>query len=437
MVAIAPFRALRYNADLVGSLSRVIAPPYDVISPREQDELYDASAYNVVRLIYGKQFPDDTEYANRYTRATATFEEWCRRRILVRDETPALYLVEHAFAWQGQAFRRLGFIALLEFHGSVPEQVLRHEATFEAPKTDRSRLLEAVRANLSPVFCIAPDPQQRVSPLLKQVTQAQRPLAAARYRDEQIRLWAITDPERIQTVREQLAGASVLIADGHHRFDVAFAKRHLFGAVMSYFALLEDPALVIRPIHRVVHIAPEARDAWRERLKTLCTLESAPSLEHVTRWLATGQGHGRFGYYEQGCCSTVTLREDVLATWLLRASVPLALAGLDVTVLHEVMLPRLLGPACAAAGGAAGRTSGPPRASEGGPPGANHLCRYTPDPAQAIEMAQQEGDCAWLLRAIPLPQVFALAAQGFTLPQKSTYFYPKVLSGLCINPFDA
>ena len=410
MVAIAPFRALRYNADLVGSLSRVIAPPYDVISPREQDELYDASAYNVVRLIYGKQFPDDTEYANRYTRATATFEEWCRRRILVRDEAPALYLVEHAFAWQGQAFRRLGFIALLEFHGSVPEQVLRHEATFEAPKTDRSRLLEAVRANLSPVFCIAPDPQQRVYPLLKQVSQDQRPLATAHFRDEQIRLWAITDPERIQIVKEQLAGASVLIADGHHRFEAACSRRHLCGAVMSYFALLEDPALMIRPIHRVVHITPEAKDAWRMRLETLCTLEPAPSLEHVTRWLATGEGHGRFGYSEQGRCSTVTLREDVLATWLLRASVPLALAGLDVTMLHEVML---------------------------GPPGANHLCRYTPDPAQAVEMAQQEGDCAWLLRAIPLPQVFALAAQGFTLPQKSTYFYPKVLSGLCINPFDA
>ena len=425
MVAIAPFRALRYNAERIGSLSRVVAPPYDVISSEEQDQLYDASPHNVVRLIYGKQFPDDDQRVNRYTRAQATFEEWRKTGVLIQDDTPALYLVEHAFAWRGQSLRRLGFLALLVFDGSVPERVLAHEATFEAPKADRSQLLEAVRANLSPIFVVAPDPQRHTYTLLDRVSHDQQPLATARFHEEAVRLWAIMDAEMIRAIRERLAGVSVLIADGHHRFAVALSKRHLCGAVMSYFALREDPALVVWPIHRVVNVTPDRRAAWRARLESLCRLDPAPSLEHVTRWLATTQGQGRFGYYEQGRCYTATLSEDMLAAWLLRASVPLALAGLDVTLLHEMMLPELVGPA------------DPRRAIEGSSHGTTPLCRYTPDPAEAIQMAAQaEGGCAWLLRPIPLPQVVALAAQGFTLPQKSTYFYPKVLSGLCIHPFD-
>ena len=409
MVAIAPFRALRYNPDLVGSLDRVLAPPYDVISPDEQEQLYQASPHNVVRLIYGKPLPDDDEQRNRYTRAKDAWARWRTEGVLIREAQPAVYLCEQTFVWEGRSARRLGLMALLDFEGSTG-QVLRHEATFQGPKTDRAHLLEAVRANLSPVFCIAPDPQRRLHQCLDQITFEGPPLATARFRGDEVRLWAITDPGAIGQITGRLAGVSVLIADGHHRFEVALAHRHLSGSVMTYFTLREDPSLVVRPIHRVCQVTDPMQQEWRRRLEALCRLEPRASVEELMQWLNATPGQGRFGYYDAGGFSAVSLREAVVAEWLLRPSVPLALAGLDVTILHQALLPKLH--------------------EEG--------CWYTPDHEQAIERARQYGPqgCAWLLRPIPLTQVFAVACEGLTLPQKSTFFYPKVLSGLVFNPFD-
>lgn len=428
MVAIAPFRALRYNPERIGDLSAVVAPPYDVISPHEQDHLYQASPYNVVRLILGKQRAEDTESDNRYTRAKQTLEAWRAQKILIREPEPAVYLYEHAFRWQGELFRRLGFVALLEFEGSMSQQVFPHEATFGEPKADRARLLEAVGANLSPIFCVAADPHHQIADLLRQLSEGERPVVETRVpvrrpgqpegdgSHEAIRMWVVTEPALIAQLKREMASVSVLIADGHHRFEVAFSKRQRFGAVMTFFCCMEDPAVQVRPIHRVMRVARDAREAWRSRLAALCTLKPVPTLDHLTQWLATPGEPGGFGYYQDGQFSLATLQQPVVADWLLRPSMPLAQAGLDVTILHEVVIPKLLDPA----------------------PRTNHLIRYTPDPSHAIAMADdEEGGCAWLLRGIPLQQVFALASHGLTMPQKSTYFYPKVLSGLWMNPFDA
>lgn len=413
MVALAPFRALRYNPRLVGDLSAVVAPPYDVISPQQQDQLYQCSPYNVVRLILGKESPADSPSDNRYTRAKQTFEEWRASGVLVRDETPALYCCEHTFRWQGRSCRRLGLLALLEFEGSVPDGVLVHEQTFEAPKADRARLMEAVQAHLSPIFCIAPDPERQTAAFLERIMQHQPPAAAARFHDDQVRLWVVGDPEAVRTVRQRMATLQVLIADGHHRFAVALSKRHLCGGVLTYLSWANDPGLLMHPIHRVVRIPSGAQARWQSQLRTLCTLTPAPSLEPLTRWLASGTAQGRFGYYESGRWYQAQVQEPALAQWLMHPSVPLALAGLEVSLLHHLLLPALVG---------------------GGTPPS---IRYTPQPAEALALIQQgEGDCAFLVRPIPLEQVFALAAQGFTLPQKTTYFSPKVPSGLVINPFD-
>ncbi|MBI3088191.1 MAG: DUF1015 domain-containing protein [Candidatus Omnitrophica bacterium] len=412
MAAIAPFRALRYNLDVVGDLSAVVAPPYDVISPQQQDALYQASPYNVVRLILGKESPADRASDNRYTRARQTLDEWRARGVLVQDDAPAFYLCEHAFTWEGRRFTRAGFLARLEFDGSVPDHVLAHEATFDAPKADRARLLEAVQANLSPVFCVLSDPARTVAGLMDQ-EQRQPPLMTVKVGEEAVRLWALTDPALIRRIQQHVAGAKVLIADGHHRFAVALAHRHLCPGVMSYFAWAEDPALLMQPIHRVIRLPGEAEAAWQAQLAKLCVVEPAGSLEEVTRWLASSDGQGRFGCYAQGRFARVRLRDEVLAEWLLHPSVPLALAGLDVTILHQMLLPGLC------------ESAGLPSTT---------LPLYTPRPAEAVAAAR-EGGCAFLLRPMRLSQVFALAQQGFTLPQKTTYFHPKALSGLVLNPF--
>lgn len=435
MVAIAPFRALRYNLEAIGGdLGRVIAPPYDVISPQLQDQLYDVSPYNIVRLIYGRQSPTDTPTDNRYTRAQQAFAQWRKTRVLVQDDLPAIYVYEHPFRWEGTQFQRLGVVAVLQFDGSTPTQVFRHEATFDAPKTDRSQLLEAVRANLSPVFCIVPDPTQTLRTMVETWSRQHQPVVVADippYVDGRtdsgqagtaggsaMRLWTITEPELVRHLVEGFASVSAFIADGHHRFEVAFANRHRFGGVMTYFAWLDDPALIVRPIHRVVRLTPEARAQHRARLEAVCTLTPVSSLEELMRWLDAERKPGRFGFYANGHLYQASLRDEALAQWLLHPSVPLSLAGLDVAILHRLVLPQLDGAIFSISS-------------------VDALLRYTPAPAEAIAMVDQGvGDCAWLLRPIPVTQVFALAAQGVTLPQKSTYFYPKVLSGLFINPFD-
>lgn len=449
MVAISPFRALRYNLDRL-DLSTVVAPPYDVISPADQESLYGRSPYNVVRLILGKQRPDDTSSSNCYTRARDTFLEWRRTGVLIQDDAPAFYLYEHAFTWQGQRVCRLGCVALLVFDGSVPEGVLHHEATFAAPKADRTRLLDAVPANLSPIFFVYDDPGGSIHDRLLGLSRALAPLATAqipplparttgRASEEAVRVWAVREPSTIRELTHWFAGCRVLIADGHHRFSVAVSKRNQFGAVMGFFSWMEDPAVRVRPIHRVMSIAPAEAASWDTRLKTPCRVQPVPGLEQITGWLADGTGQGRFGYYQGGRFARVSVREDVFAEWLLHSPVPLPLAGLDVAILHQLLLPQLcepstipvLAPGSPSASLGTGRLQAPGTHSPAPP------CQYTPDPHEAIALVDgRPGDCAWFLRPLPLPQVFALASQGLTLPQKTTYFYPKLLSGLFINPFD-
>lgn len=409
MVRLVPFRALRYNLQQVGDLGRVLAPPYDVISPEQQDRLYQASPHNVVRLIFGTQGPEDTEASNRYTRAKQDYDQWRSQGVLVRDSTPAIYLVEHSFLWQQQTLRRLGVLALLQFEGST---ILRHENTFEGPKADRAKLLDAVRANLDPVFCIAPDPTRDLFGVLDAHTR-RPPLASALFQGDRLRLWAISELETMGAISTRLSAQNALIADGHHRFEAAASRRDLSPAVMTYFALREDPGLVMRPIHRVLSLEASAMTGVRAQTQHLCRLDLMDSPRSLLAWLNAQEGPGRFGFADATGCYAATVREDVLAEWLASPSVPSGLAELDVSILHQGLLLNRMAIATS-----------------------KEVCRYTPDHEQAIAMARQQGGCAWLLRPIPLSQVFSVAGAGFALPQKSTYFYPKVLSGLVINPFD-
>ncbi len=406
MVAIHPFRAWRYNPDVAGQLDAVLSPPYDVISPEEQDRLYQASPYNVVRLILGKSYPTDTDAENRYTRAQREFAAWRERRALQPDPVPALYLVEQAFRDGGAERSRLGFIALLALDGPMERQVFRHEATLAAPKQDRTRLLEALPANLEPIFCVYPDAGGRLQERLRRLTAA-APTMQAALPGETIRCWALTDPTVIEEAARHLASVSVLIADGHHRFEVACAHRDRYGALMTCFVSMADPALVVRPIHRIVqHEGSGAAHA----LQALCRVEPAADLAACLRWLGDAGEAGRFGYYDGRTLSQAAVTPERLARWLRSPSVPQPVAGLDVSLLHELILPQLV------------PTAGPIR------------CTYAADAAEALQAVDRgEGCCAWLLRGIPLPQVYALAAQGLALPPKSTYFYPKVPSGLTIN----
>ena len=410
MAHIKPFCALRYNEAVVSSLSDVLSPPYDVISASEQDALYNTSPYNIVRLILGKQSATDSERENRYTRAQRDFNAWRASTALRVDSTPAFYVLTHRFDDRGRPQCRMGFLGLLQLDEAIERIVYRHEATLAAPKADRTKLLQTVPANLEPIFCVYPDAGGILQARLQQLTQHTPPTAQASLKGQELKLWAVTDPEIVEAVQRQLASVSVLIADGHHRFEVAYAHRAAYGSLMSYFVSMEDPALVVRPIHRLVS---SAGPKTLEILRTLCVLEPARDLASLTTWLEEGShGSGRFGYAEGSALYQVTVQPGRMARWLMAPTVPLPLAVLDVSVLHGMVLPALSID--------------------------NSALRYTADAVEAVQSVQSgSSQAAWLLRGIPLPQVYALAAKGFVMPPKSTFFYPKVPSGLTIHPFDA
>jgi len=419
MVALAPFRALRYNPQVVGDLTQVVAPPYDVISPDDQDRLYAASAYNIVRLILGKEHTEDTPASNRYSRARQTYEDWLARGVLVRDEAPALYVLEQTFTWQRRSFQRLGLLGLLDLSDRGMTQVFPHESTLQGPKLDRARLLEAVPAHLSPIFCLAPDAGGEIRGLLGRLRD-EGPVAAASedpLGNGQLgsaRLFAVSDAGQIQQFQRLLEAVSLVIADGHHRFEVSVARRHQVGAILCCVACLEDPAVLIAPIHRTMRWPPEVHPMWRARLHELCEVQPVGGCRELQAWLERETRQGRYGLYAEGRYARVTMKEDVLAQWLLRPTVPFALSTLEVAILHGVLLPRLLEPH-----------------SEG-----EASLRYPAQLEDAVAMVERrEADCAWVLRGIGPAQVFALASQGLRLPQKSTYFHPKVPTGLCLNPF--
>lgn len=422
MVAVLPFRALRYNPEQISDLSEVIAPPYDVISPEHQERLYQASPYNVVRLILSRQFPHDTPTENRYTRARRDFEVWRKAGVLVADPIPALYLIQHTFSDEGKRRSRLGFIALLELGERNERQVYRHETTLASPREDRRKLLEAVPANLSPIFCLYPDAQGLIqSTLQAQVLQAPQ-LARAAFNGDTVQVWALTDTRLTQELTDRLRSVAVFIADGHHRFEVACGARAQYGQVMSYFVSMADPSLIVRPIHRIVrHPATAHLDAIRR----ICRLEPAPDLPSVFQRLqhgppsseaAEGAGalHGRFGYSDGNALYHATVHPDRLGQWLSEPSMPGPVAALDVSILHGLILPALTGAVPDGDGQA--------------------LVTYTTGATEALDtVARTRGSSMWLLRGIPVDQMYVLAAQGLTLPPKSTYFSPKVPSGLTIH----
>ena len=410
MVRISPFRALRYDPARAGELSCAVSPPYDVIDAPHQERLYAASPYNIVRLTLGRQSPTDTDDDNRYTRARRDYDAWCRQGILRQDAAPALYAIEHAFTPPpltdpvGVRRTRLGIIAVLDLDDGV-EGVLKHEQTLAGPKEDRTRLLEAVPANLEPIFCVYPD---AVGGMQRQLAAACQvpPTAATTLGTEGVRLWVIQDTNFIAAFKQHLTSLPVLIADGHHRFEVGFANRERCRGLMVYFVSMADPALVVHPIHRLLDRAPGP-----QALGSVCEVEPVADGPAALDWvLGQGAKQGSFGYCEGGTAYRVRVRPEARERWVVGSGQPSDLARLDVSVLHGLLFPAM------------GVSS--------------EQVRYTGNPSEVwAALRSGSAKAAWLLREIPLAIVYKLAEAGHVMPPKSTYFYPKVPSGLTINPF--
>jgi uncharacterized protein (DUF1015 family) len=426
MAEIRAFRGIRYSARDGASLAAVLAPPYDVINSDQQHNLCDSDPYNVVRLILDEECPGDNNTNNRYTRAANRFNSWQEKGVLVRDKQPALYLYEQEYTLPGGEHRTrrgiIGAVRLVDFSQGI---ILPHEQTFSKHKEDRLRLMQACGANLSPVFGLYSEPEGRIAEIFNRVT-ADKPLAVAALDTEEHRLWALTDPDMQAVVISAMADKQLFIADGHHRYETALnysrEQRRLrglgedgkydFDYVMMVMVEMSDPGLTILPTHRLVI---NGKLPSRERLERFFEIRPVCRCCHDTALSSLAEA-GRKGpsfilYTKDEGMQLLTLRQEIAASGRV-GNITGPLAGLDVTILHELLLKDLMG-------------------VDDTDPG---TISFVIEADRALNAVQSdEAAIVVLLNPARVEQIKDLALAGERMPRKTTYFYPKLITGLVIN----
>jgi uncharacterized protein (DUF1015 family) len=416
MAEIEPLRALHYDLAAAGSLERLTAPPYDVIDPAERLALVAKSPYNVVEI-------DLPEGTNPYGRAAELLDEWRLQGIVVQDSAPALWALTQTFTGpDGSNRTRHGFFAKVRITDYGPGLIRPHERTHPAAKEDRLRLMRATRANLSPIFTLYPDPDGRAWAALAPKT-AETPWGEVTDGEGTThRLWRVSDAHAIEQAQAALADVELLIADGHHRYETARVYAEEVGGegehryVLMCFVSMSDPGLAVFPTHRLVGGLDPDR---KHRLDLVLEREFELTQVAPDELLPPHQNGElpSFGYLEAG-------EERALRLELASAEIAdRALAGhsesyrrLDTAVLEKLVLEDALG------------------FSEDDISHQRGL-GYARDLEEArTRLRAGEYELAFLLRPTPVEQVRAVAAAGETMPPKSTYFYPKLLSGLLFNP---
>jgi len=404
MARIFPFRPYRYSP-AAGPLAHLVTQPYDKISPEMQARYLALSPFNLVRLILGERFDSDGESHNVYTRAGGFLKDWIDRGTLVRESQPCLFGYSQDFRVPdtGERLSRRGFIGLGAVEDYADGVVHRHEQTLSGPKKDRLELLRHTRAHFGQIFMLYPDPQRQVDRLLEESAQAKPTAAVTDEYGAEHRLWSIADPARIEAIRSLMADKKLLIADGHHRYETALAFRNenpdLAGAsrVMMTFVNMHSPGLKILATHRLVSgLADFEAAGFLGRAGDHFAIEEVAQLHEVPA----------------GAIGAATA--DKL--YLLRLKRPST--KLDVPILHELILRDVLG-----------ITEEAVRAEQN--------LRYVRGLDKAVEAARRgEAQIAFLLRPTAIEDVARISFSGGVMPQKSTDFYPKLLSGLTIYKVD-
>ncbi len=429
MAELLPFRAYRYDPAVAGELAALVCPPYDVIPEEHREALHRRHPHNAIRLILGEDLAGDDARENRYARSARYFAEWVAEGVLLREPTPAFYLSQQTFRdGTGRERTRTGLVAAVRLEPYGTGVVLPHEQTFAGPKEDRLRLMRAMPANLEQILVLYDGPADPLRTLWQRVAGI-RPVAD--FRDDlgaRSRLWVIRDPGALAAIPEGFRDRRLFIADGHHRYEAALLfreerrstdpaspdiqARRAYNYVTMHLVHVEDPGLVILPTHRLLAPFPGAEAGTIRRV-----LEGAGRL---SPWCLGAAGEGLPGLLE--ALDAVREGSAVGCAWgaeeggVLRMpckSGVSPLDALDVIQAHE----RILEPLLARAGGSA----------EG-------LMTYTRDAPAAVAAVRQGKQClALFLRPPTVQQVMNVAAAGGRMPEKTTYFFPKVLTGLLLH----
>jgi uncharacterized protein (DUF1015 family) len=432
---VSAFKGYRYDASVVGDAAHCVAPPYDVIDADQQEKLYEVSDFNIIRVIKGKSKADDGESDNVYTRAAAALEAFCRQGAIKQDDSERIYVYAQDFAIGRKSYRRTGFVALgklEEYGGSIKP----HEQTLAGPKADRLNLMRATKSQIGQIFVLYTDPEKSIDTILSQAAQAE-PLLKHTDEDGVIhQLYAVMEPEQIQTIVEVMKDKQICIADGHHRYETALnyyqeMKHPAAAQHMMTFVNTHNEGLIVLPTHRLVKNVAEFR--YPEFLRQMNEYFDVARLafedeagrqkryQEMTDGLALEmeEGNHAFGmYFADGAFYLASLRDEKVMAEI-SADHSDAWRKLDVAILHKLILEKMLGIDEAAL---TAQTN------------VEYIKDFGSATQRAIDRVDiQEAQVLFFLNPTRAQEVEAVAATDEKMPQKSTFFYPKIFSGLVLN----
>ena len=432
MIRIAPFRGVFYNQKKIRDLAKVLTPPYDVISREEQEKLYRKSPYNFIRLDLNQE-PDP------YSAVAELLQTWQAEGILERDETPAIYFAAHNFALKdGVVKQRQGFFALAELQDFSSGEIRPHEKTLDAPKQDRLKLMLASHTQLSSIFALYSQPKRSIDRMLSEQTEGTKPIIEVKMDgEEECRLWRITDPALIREIQREMKDQRLLIADGHHRYEASLSYRdrirserswngrEAFNYIMTYFANMDDENVVILPTHRLVRgYDHKPFLQLEEALQTYFYVEQYPKTAEgkesfLTALKNAGKKQRVIGASFKRDPRYLILRlKNKRIMQRLAKDMSAPLRELELSTLHHLILDHILG-------------LSPERQTSG------ETIRYSQDQETVLQALEKEDyQAAFILNPTKSVDILTIANSNEKMPQKSTYFYPKLISGLVINKID-
>lgn len=420
MALIKPFKGISYNSSYFGDLGSLITPPYDVIDHDRQELLHRSSPHNIIRLEYGKVYPGDDKIENRYSRAAVTLKKWLDEGLMQVEKNPCLYLYEQSFVFECRNYTRRGIIAALKLEDYAAGVVVPHELTMSGPKKDRLELLRRVRANISPIFTLFPDPENRIDQYFALKGKKEPDFIASEESGQKHRIWLIDDSFSQDSLAAYLLPQPLLIADGHHRYETALqysrqaSGRTTAGSsfILAALVSMNDPGLLVLPTHRLLQNVGSARKTLLERI----LLDNFNRIDlGMPSQLSESSFFGELNKYSNiNAFGLISPEQACLLLPKLRASE----TSLAVSILHDLIIKPLF-------------------KSGGNSQSGRDFISFTHQFSTARDkVTAGTVDYAFILNPIAVEKILDQARQGTIMPQKSTFFYPKLPSGLVIHHFD-
>ena len=438
MAEVIPFKGVLYNPEKIINLADVATPPYDVISKDEQLNFHKKHPHNIIRLILGNETENDNEKNNRYTRAAGFFNGWISEEILIRDRIPAFYITSLEFMVDGISIKRSGLIALVRLEPFEKKVVLPHEKTYSKIKSERLQLMKACHANFGPVFSLYSGKSDTLNVLENEIYSQSPDSDFTDDKGHRHLLWKITDPDITKSISASFTDKILYIADGHHRYETAlnyrewrsrnnpeFSSDYPANYIMMYLCSMKDPGLIILPAHRlltcvndsnlsdfiqkaseyfdITTVEPDKNEPEKARSLFISSLRSEKEINKFGVLLKNSNN-----FY------ILSLKAGVMEKKY-KKELPESLMNLDVTILTKLILMEILGIDQADFDN-------------------EKLIAYSSSDKEAMEnISSGRYDIAFILNPTKIEQVRKIAGEGLIMPRKSTYFYPKVITGQVLN----